>query len=227
MRRWVLPIVLIALAGSAAATPERQVHVSDAPFALSADHLFVLRRSRDNLGLHTASVEQVELVALSLRDGTQEVLPVHAQTVRIDFDPATRRSYRVVEAEEQAGRVDPYAYVMTRGAGLLEPVMAPQGEEKPLARDAQGALRRSLDALAAREPLGSAVGSATGSATVAGSDGGATYRTLDRDADRCVERDEGHPVALSQARVQLVRVTCYLWFDEVGAAFLMPRLVAD
>ena len=209
----------MALAGSAAATPERQVHVSDAPFALSADQLFVLRRSRDNLGLHTASVAQVELVALSLRDHTQEVWPVHAQTVRIDFDPATRRSYRVVEAEEQAGRVDPYAYVMTRGAGLLEPVMAPQGEEKPLARDAQGALRRSLDALAAREPLESAVG--------AGSDGGATYRTLDRDADRCVERDEGHPVALSQARVQLVRVTCYLWFDEVGAAFLMPRLVAD
>ena len=219
MRRWVLPIVLIALAGSAAATPERQVHVSDAPFALSADQLFVLRRSRDNLGLHTASVEQIELVALSLRDGTQEVWPVHAQTVRTDFDPTTRRSYRVVEAEEQAGRVDPYAYVMTRGAGLLEPVMAPQGEEKPLARDAQGALRRSLDALAAREPLESATG--------AGSDGGATYRTLDRDADRCVERDEGHPVALSQARVQLVRVTCYLWFDEVGAAFLMPRLVAD
>ena len=209
----------MALAGSAAATPERQVHVSDAPFALSADQLFVLRRSRDNLGLHMASVEQVELVALSLRDGTQEVWPVHTQTVRIDFDPATRRSYRVVEAEEQAGRVDPYAYVMTRGAGLLEPVMAPQGEEKPLARDAQGALRRSLDALAAREPLESAVG--------AGSDGGATYRTLDRDADRCVERDEGHPVALSQARVQLVRVTCYRWFDEVGAAFLMPRLVAD
>ena len=225
MRRWVLPIVLIALAGSAAATPERQVHVSDAPFALSADHLFVLRRSRDNLGLHTASVEQVELVALSLRDGTQEVWPVHAQTVRIDFDPATRRSYRVVETEEQAGRVDPYAYVMTRGAGLLEPVMAPQGEEKPLAHDAQGALRRSLDALAAREFPGSAAGSATGAG--AGTDGGATYRTLDRDADRCVERDEGHPVALSQARVQLVRVTCYLWFDEVGAAFLMPRLVAD
>ena len=219
MRRWVVPIVLIALAGSAAATPERQVHVSDAPFALSADHLFVLRRSRDNLALHTASVEQVELVALSLRDGTQEVLPVHAQTVRIDFDSATRRSYRVVETEEQAGRVDPYAHVMTRGAGLLEPVLAPQGEEKPLAPDAQGALRRSLDALAARELLTSVTG--------AGSDGGATYRTLDRDADRCVERDEGHPVALSQARVQLVRVTCYLWFDEVGAAFLMPRLVAD
>ena len=219
MIRLLVCLALSLVAVAASATPERRVVVRDTPFAIASDRLFVLRRTVDNLGLHQFSREDVKLVMILLDGSAQYGFGLHSQHVEIVHDTARDRYYRAFEGDRTNAAFNPFAFAAVYGGGLIDPHVSSSGMQKDAGDQARSFLQQALADLATSEQPVSQAGS--------GPHNGSFYRTLDKQAERCVEQDENYPIALEEHTVQLVRVTCFAYGDEVSLSLVMPRLGED
>ena len=217
MTRLLICSALAVIALPAHATPDRQVVVRDTAFAVSDTHLFVLRRTHDNLGLHMASQEEVRLVMIPIDGTASSAIRLHAQQVITEYDRVSDRHYRTVRSSPDFRALNPFSIVSNLGAGLLDPHITKQGSQVDLKTDTRVYLAQTMTSLARTKQPESKAGAGPGSAEA--------YSTLVENADRCVEQDENYLVALNSRTIQLVRVTCYAHFDEEAASLLMPRIV--
>ncbi len=73
---WIFVVVSTTL--PAAATPPDVINLRNELFGISTSHVFVLRSTQDNLGLHIADRSDTLLVALDLATGAETLWPVYS-----------------------------------------------------------------------------------------------------------------------------------------------------
>lgn len=98
------------------ATPEDSVVITDTLFGLNDDTLYVLRSTRDNLGLHMASRTETWLVAIDAATGDETLWPVGAVVRSTRWDKASGSEFSTVEQDEGLERVDPFAILAENDA---------------------------------------------------------------------------------------------------------------
>ena len=76
IRRAAITLALACAATMAQATPPDMIHIEDELFGFSPDHVYLLRKSHDNLGLYSAYVRNVALVAIDRHTGDEQIWPV-------------------------------------------------------------------------------------------------------------------------------------------------------
>ena len=120
-------LLLVGPAHRAAATPPDVVTVTDTLLAVSDTHLFLLRSTGDNLGLHTAWRAETFLIALDPLTGEEEIWPVHAVTQTQEWLGEDERDKIVTATSRAEGAVDPFAIIAARN-GI--PVLGMAGEAR-------------------------------------------------------------------------------------------------
>ena len=98
------------------ATPEDSVVITDTLFGQNDDTLYVLRSTRDNLGLHTASRTETWLVGIDAATGEETLWPVGAAVRTTSWDEASKSEFSTVEHDEGLERVDPFAILAENDA---------------------------------------------------------------------------------------------------------------
>lgn len=211
--------VAVALAAPLAATPPDVVSVHDSAFAVDDTSIYLLRRTDDNLGLHTATRSEVFLVRVDAASGLEEVVPVHSEDSNFEWFSDTQIK-RSVTPNRTPEMVDPFAYVAEAGATLLgwNP-RAAEAYMPPLERTGEAVVLRHSEershtlavetaharARAAMQVLADEVG---GRPRYAGQTTGEFYMQQAASAGDCSIGAESWPARTATGMVQLFRVTC-------------------
>ena len=121
MKKSVVTLMLAAILPAfvpiapASATPPDIIDVTDEIFGITDNATLILRRTHDNLGVYSASVQDVYLVAIDHRTGQETLWPVHR--VRLSEEEPMQYSSK---SEQMRGSVNPFA-VLARGNGIMLP----------------------------------------------------------------------------------------------------------
>ncbi|TKW67751.1 MAG: hypothetical protein DI616_05415 [Paracoccus denitrificans] len=107
--RAALALALACAAPAAQATPPDQIHVFDELFGVSDTHVFVLRRSRDNLGLHDAEMRNTALVAIDQQTAAEQLWPILRIHSQPDYDKDPDGLTMKTDRLALPGAVDPVA----------------------------------------------------------------------------------------------------------------------
>lgn len=211
----------------ASATPPDIMNVRDDLFGMSQNHIFVLRMTADNLGLHITGRNDVLLVATEITTGRETLWPVYRIYRGPDYATDDTGLTERIEVESWDGARNPYDILAEySGVPALALAADPQQErEQPKVsltnealtiKYADGAKHRlETEALFAglndtRERLADAIGEYDRMAPI-------TNRELLADftfkVESCKAQDPISPRATaSNTPVQLVRVAC----DDAG-----------
>lgn len=103
------------------ATPPDVVVITDTLFGMSKDRVFVLRTSRDNLGLHMSLRTETWLVAIDPQTGEETLWPVHAARRDADWNPETQTSVWEVTTDDNPLAVNPYEVLSQFDGSPVEP----------------------------------------------------------------------------------------------------------
>lgn len=133
----------VALPSVSRATPPDVVVITDTLFGMSKDRVFVLRTSRDNLGLHMSLRTETWLVAIDPQTGVETLWPVHAARRDADWNPETQTNVWEVTTDDNRLAVNPYEILASfDGAPVESPVT---DKSVPIGAAASGNLKARLD----------------------------------------------------------------------------------
>lgn len=127
-------LTIMACAPMARATPPDQIFVQDELFGISPDHIYLLRKSHDNLGLYTADVRAVALIAIDRRTTDEQIWPVWRSRSTPDLDRDDTGMTVTTSNDTLPGAVDPYQILRAAGgapviaaplAGFMDLIAAP------------------------------------------------------------------------------------------------------
>ncbi len=111
----IFAALMMLAAGPALATPPQVVEMQETVLGLDADHLYVLRVTEDNMGLHTASQKDILLIARRLADNVDDgVWPV-MRTLYMAPDAGPGQ----LDVLPLPDRADPFGILAERGARPL------------------------------------------------------------------------------------------------------------
>ncbi|QZD93939.1 hypothetical protein [Qipengyuania gelatinilytica] len=133
----------VALPSVSRATPPDVVVITDTLFGMSKDRVFVLRTSRDNLGLHMSQRSETWLVAIDPQTGEETFWPVHAARRDSDWNPETQASVWEVTTDDNPLAVNPYE-ILAQFDGLPVEPMA-NDKPAPIGAAKDGTLKATLD----------------------------------------------------------------------------------
>lgn len=111
-----LTLALTALAPTtASATPPDAMDVSDELFGISDTHLYLLRHSDDNLGMHGVSARHVFLVAVDLKTAEEEYWRVSLTRRGEKYDEEGNSVGMVTERQYRPNETNPHNILGKRG----------------------------------------------------------------------------------------------------------------
>ncbi|MDO5605942.1 MAG: hypothetical protein Q4G25_12355 [Paracoccus sp. (in: a-proteobacteria)] len=147
MTRLTLAAGALAACGAipAQATPPDLIRITDELLAVSAERVFILRSSIDNLGSHSADIRSLALIGIDRATGAETVWPAYAVSRQSDDE-----SGAVVRPLDQPGGAASFT-ILHESAAL--PV-TPSGTDTPLVPwedDGAGALRIHADCAGVRQ----------------------------------------------------------------------------
>lgn len=108
-RLLIVAIGLVGMPCQAFATPPDIIDVRDDLFGISRSSLFLLRITRDNLGLHTSEQRDVVLVAVDRLTGRETLWPVYRARHVPDIDRDGSDVRQKTEVSKRPNAVDPFA----------------------------------------------------------------------------------------------------------------------
>lgn len=118
-----------ALVQSATATPPDIVDVTDSFLGLSPDKIFLLRATRDNLGVYEAEQRDVTLVQIDRATGQARLdLVYHSRSAPAEPSPTDAALTRVTTAKLAADPVNLFAVLQVQSATVLPLSEAERGE---------------------------------------------------------------------------------------------------
>ncbi|MBA4490146.1 hypothetical protein [Paracoccus sp. S1E-3] len=112
----LLALALACAAPRAQATPPDFIQIRDEILAVSADTVFVLRNSIDNLGLYEAEVRATALIELDRTTGEPTVFPLYAARWTTNEPGGDDSAPRSVSIPDLTGRIDLFARLGEKGA---------------------------------------------------------------------------------------------------------------
>ncbi len=115
IRRAAITLALACAATMAQATPPDMIHIEDELFGFSPNHVYLLRKSHDNLGLYSAYVRNVALVAIDRHTGDEQIWPVWRIRSVPDQDKDPDGIVSKVTDETPPGAVDPIQILREAG----------------------------------------------------------------------------------------------------------------
>ncbi len=119
----------------ARATPPQILEVQEVLFGVDAEHVYTLRHTSDNLGLHIPGLEHTFLVARDIETGRDaEIWPVYRVLRAIDYSGTEDRP--TVDTLPMEGAVDPFALLAERGGWPVAWRPPFEGEEATLTAQA-------------------------------------------------------------------------------------------
>ncbi|MDO5641849.1 MAG: hypothetical protein Q4G26_05595 [Paracoccus sp. (in: a-proteobacteria)] len=101
--------VMLTCALPAQATPPDFIRIQDELLAISAESLFLLRATSDNLGLHEGDTRTLALIELDRETGAETVWPGYSAAQFRDYEDDPRQGKAMIEAREIAGAANPFA----------------------------------------------------------------------------------------------------------------------
>lgn len=111
----IFALLVGAMPTATRATPPDMVTIDDTLLGVSDTHVFILRSTGDNLGLHQAWRTETWLVVLDPSTGAEELLPVHAITRRSEWLGENRGDDITLDGGLPEGAVNPFAAMAERG----------------------------------------------------------------------------------------------------------------
>lgn len=122
-------ICFAAFVQSAAATPPDLVDVTDSFLGLSPDKIFLLRATRDNLGVYEAEQRDVTLVEIDRATGQARLdLVYHSRSAPTEPSPTDAAPTRMTTARLAADPINPFAVLQAQSATVLPLSEAERGE---------------------------------------------------------------------------------------------------
>ncbi|MCK0129502.1 hypothetical protein [Erythrobacter sp. F6033] len=104
------------ISAPASATPPDVIDIHERPFGVSDTHLFVLRSSSDNLGLHESLRVETFLVAIDLKSGAEKMWVIDRLTQYRDYAENGDQLDYVTKRDDGLKLVNPYAVLIEYGA---------------------------------------------------------------------------------------------------------------
>lgn len=114
--RLTLALALACAAPAAQATPPDLVQIHDQLLAVSAESLFLLRTSNDNLGLYDAEIRTIALIELDRDTGTETVWPVYAARHYRDPDNSKAPHFQLIQPLDLPGSTNPFKRLQDQNA---------------------------------------------------------------------------------------------------------------
>ena len=130
MFRNIARLILILGATTAAATPPDTIYIEDRVFGVNETHIFFLRTTNDNLGLHIFGMKDTYLVAKNI-DTRQDdqIWAVLRQHGAPDYHPDSGVPTPVIQTFNLTGAINPFKILAERGALHIEdPLIQEVGE---------------------------------------------------------------------------------------------------
>lgn len=130
MFRKLFGLFLLLGATHAAATPPDTIYIDDRIFGVNKTHVFILRTTNDNLGLHIFGMKDTYLVAKNIDTGLDdEIWPVLRQHGATDYDQETGDPIPLISTFPLEGAVNPFSVLVERGGLKIEtPIENLEGE---------------------------------------------------------------------------------------------------
>lgn len=114
--RLTLALALACAAPAAQATPPDLVQIHDQLLAVSAESLFLLRTSNDNLGLYDAEIRTIALIELDRDTGAETVWPAYATRHYRDPDKGKAPYFQLIQSPDLPGSTNPFKRLQDQNA---------------------------------------------------------------------------------------------------------------
>lgn len=112
----VFGLAFACAASVAQATPPDFIQIHDQLLAVSAESLFLLRTSNDNLGLYDAEIRTTALIELDRKTGAETVWPAYAARHNPDPDKGVAPYFQLVRPLDLPGTANPFERLRAQNA---------------------------------------------------------------------------------------------------------------